>query len=355
MTKRAAIILSGGKSERFQSEQKTWQDKALVEFSGKPLLINAVENVQGSVEEIMIIVNDENRKVRYSKVLTAHHIKNVRLLIDERVDKLGGPLVAILTGLKSVEADHCLTLPCDMPMLQPRVIDYMFKIAEDSCVVVPMWPNGRLETLIMVLERKCTLKIANILCQLKRPRSDDIIRGVLNVLFVSTVGELAALDPELKSFVNINQPEDLAQLEPRRVQGPVKENTRLNLGSLPTFELQRLQDGVEAYKESRFSEATRIFASCATRLEKEELFFWAAISREKEGKSLLGQMQLGKEQESSAGHALRCKKALLKASANYELEAEMHEKNGYVFLAGRARSDKAWCKSHVGTLFGQEK
>ena len=354
MTKRAAIILSGGKSKRFQSEKKTWQDKALVEFFGKPLLIHAVENVQGFVEEIVIIVNDANRKARYSKVLKAYHIKNVRLLIDEKIDNLGGPLVAILTGLKSVEADYCLTLPCDMPMLQPRVIEYMFNIAKDSCVVVPMWPNGRLETLIMVLERKCTLKIANILCQLKRPRSDDIIRGVLNVLFISTVGELAALDPELKSFININHREDLAQLQPRRAQGPVTENTRLNLASLPTFEIQRLQDGVSACKESRFSEATRIFASCATRLEKEELFFWAAISRENEGKSLLEQTQREKEQESSAGHASRGKKALLKAAANYELEAEMHEKNGYVFLAGRSRSDKSWCESHVGTLFGQK-
>lgn len=350
MTKRAAIILSGGKSERFQSENETWQDKALIEFLGKPLLIHAVENVQDFVEETVIIVNDENRKEKYSKVLTKHSIDNVRLLIDEKIDNLGGPLVAILTGLKSVKADYCLTLPCDMPMLQQKVIEYLFKTAKDSRVVVPMWPNGRLETLTMVLERKSTLKIANLLCQLKRPRSDDIIRGVLNVLFVSTVGELASLDPELKSFVNINDREDLTRLQPRRVLGPVTKTTRLNLGSLSPAEIQRLYDGIKAFKEKRFLEATKIFASCASSLEKEKKLFWAAISRENEGKSLMEQTQRKQDQASLVEHASGGKKPLMKAAVNYELEAEMHEKNGYVFLAERARSDKSWCEAYLSRL-----
>ena len=350
MTKRAAIILSGGKSERFQSENVTWQDKALFEFLGKPLLIHAVENVQNFVEETVIIVNDENRKDKYSKLLTTNSIDNIRLLIDEKIDNLGGPLVAILTGLKSVEAEYCLTLPCDMPRLQQKVIEYLFKTAKDSLVVVPMWPNGRMETLTMVLERKSTLKIANLLCHLKRPRSDDIIRGVLKVLFVSTVGELAALDPELKSFVNINNREDLTRLQPRRVQGPVTENTRLDLGSLSTVEIQSLQDGIKELKEKRFTEAAKIFAFCASKLEKEKQFFWAAISRENEGKSLLKQTQRKRDQASLVGHVPGGKKALMKAVANYELEADMHERNGYFFLAERARSDKAWCEAYFGRL-----
>jgi molybdenum cofactor guanylyltransferase len=355
MAKRAAIILSGGKSERFQSEQKIWQDKALIELFGKPLLIHAVESVQNIVEEIIISVNDEARKTRYSEVLQKHHIKNFRLLIDEKIDMLGGPLVAILTGLKSAEADYCLTLPCDMPLLQPKVIEYIFNIAKDTRVVVPMWPNGRLETLTMVLERKSALEIASTLCNLKRPRSDDIIRGALNVLFVSTVGEIRALDPELKSFVNINSREDIAQLQPRRVQGSVTENMQLNLGALPTLKLQRLRDAALRGKEGKFSEAARIFASCASQLEMENSFFWAAISRENEGKSLLERVQQQTEPELAAGQVSEGKKALLKAAGNYGLEAKMHEKCHYRFLAERARSDKAWCEAYADNRFRQEK
>ena len=325
MAKRAAIILSGGRAERFQSDKETWQDKALVELFGKPLLVHAVENVQDFVEETVIIVNDANRKARYSEVLTSHHIKSARLLVDEKINHLGGPLVAIFTGLKSVEADYCLTLPCDMPLLQPKVAEYMFNAAKDYRLVVPMWPNGRLETLMMVLERKSVLRIADTLYYLKRPRSDDIIRGALNVLFISTTGEIRTLDPELKSFVNINQREDLAQLQPRRVQGPATENMRLNLGSLPTLELQQLRDAAALATEGKFPEVSIIFSSCATNLEREKSFFWAAISRENEGKNLLKWAQ----QQNKPEQASRGKKALLKAASNYGLEAEMHEKNGY--------------------------
>ena len=46
MTKRAALILAGGKARRFQTKDKDWEDKALAEISGKPLLIHAMENAR---------------------------------------------------------------------------------------------------------------------------------------------------------------------------------------------------------------------------------------------------------------------------------------------------------------------
>ena len=77
MAKRAAIILSGGRSERFQNAQEMWQDKALVELLGKPLLVHSVENVQEVVEEVVICVNNEKRKAKYSEVLKKHGIKRI--------------------------------------------------------------------------------------------------------------------------------------------------------------------------------------------------------------------------------------------------------------------------------------
>ena len=43
MTKRAALVLAGGKARRFQRRQEEWQDKALSQLFGKPLLIHVVE------------------------------------------------------------------------------------------------------------------------------------------------------------------------------------------------------------------------------------------------------------------------------------------------------------------------
>ncbi len=350
MTKRAGIVLAGGKAERFQENNGTWQDKALAELSGKPLIVHAVENLRKVVDEIVICVNDGARKAQYTSVLAKNGINNVRLLVDEKIDHLGGPLVAIYTGLKAVEAEFCITLPGDMPMVQPAVIEYMFGELKDSRVVVPVCPNGRLETLVMVLERGSALEIASTLCQLKRPRSDDIIRGALKVLFVSTVGEIMALDPELKSFVNINSREDLARLQPRCVDGPVTQNIRLNLGSLPLAELEHLREASVLCQEGKFVEASRVFSSCADHFEGKELFFWAALSRENEGKSLLSGFKNQLKSELFSEHVVAGRKALLEAAKNYGFEAEVHESCGCVFLSERARSDKLWCESRAKEL-----
>ena len=353
MAKRAAIILSGGKSGRFQNSQGMWQDKALVELLGKPLLIHAVKNVCDVVEEVVVCVNNEQRRAQYSEVLKKHDVRNVRLLVDEQTDCSGGPIVGILTGLMSTKSDVCLTLPSDMPLMQPKVIEHMFNLAKDALVVVPMWPNGRLETLNMVLKKPSALEIAKTLCQLRRPRSDDIIRGALNVLLVSIISELKAFDPELKSFININSQADLVRLQPRQAQGPVTESLRLNLGDLPMPELQRLQNAAALFNENEFLEAAKGFSSLATRLETEDSFFWAAISRENEGKSLLSSSKQQSRRELATEQTLRGKEALLKAASYYSLEAKMYEKARAMFLAERARSNKEWCESSISNKRGQ--
>jgi molybdopterin-guanine dinucleotide biosynthesis protein A len=346
MTRRAAIVLAGGKGERFQTSPEKWQDKALAPLFGKPLLIHGIENVKTVVDEVAVCVNDKERKKRYADVLRAHQATDVKLLVDEKFDGLGGPLVAIYTGLKHLEAEYCLTLPGDMPLVRPRVLEYMFEKAKATYVVVPMWPNGRLETLVMVLERKTSLQIAETLCLLLRPRSDDIIRGTSNVVFVSTVGEISQIDPELKSFVNINSPKDLATLQPRRVEGAVRENLQVKRGVLQTAELKKLKDAAIAYREGKFLEAAKAFSSPSIIFEKKGAFFWTAVSRENEGKSLL---KLAKLNDPSLGteYVDRGRRALLDAADAYGLEAEAHEKCRCLFLADRARRDKLWCEERA--------
>jgi molybdopterin-guanine dinucleotide biosynthesis protein A len=345
MAKRAAIILSGGRSERFQSAQEMWQDKALVKLLGKPLLVHSVENVSEVVEEVVVCVNNEKRKANYSKVLKKHGLENIRLVIDNQSNQLGGPLVGILTGLMAVNADYCFTLPSDMPLFQPKVIDYMFNSVKDARVVVPIWPNGRPETLTMVLKRTDGLEITKTLCQLRRPRSDDIIRGALNVLLLSIDCEIRDFDPKLESFININSQTDLTQMQPRQAQGPVTESLRLNLGDLPIPELHQLQNASTLVNEGKFLEASKILSSCAAHLEAAFSCFWAAISRENEGKSLLNLSRQQSEQKVAAEQECRGKEALANACSNYGLEAKMYRGAHALFLAERAKSNMDWCLS----------
>jgi molybdenum cofactor guanylyltransferase len=345
MVRRAAIVLAGGRGARFQNK-KVWHDKVLAPLLGKPLLIRAIENVRKAVDEIIVCVNEQKRKERYAQILKAYGIADVQLVVDEKIDNLGGPLVAIFTGLKHVDADYCLTLPGDMPLVQPKVTKYMFDKALDSRVVVPMWPNGRLETLIMVLEKCSALEIADTLTQLGRPRSDDLIRGALNVTFASIVGEISTVDPELKSFVNINFPEDLTRLQPRGAGGETTQNLHINKGALPITELRELRKAVSLCRESNISEAAKIFSANATSLDKQGSFFWAAISRENEAKNL---RNMSKHQVQST-LVSESRAAFLKAADTYGMEAKMHQDCGCFFLANRAISDKAWCESRADEL-----
>jgi hypothetical protein len=208
-----------------------------------------------------------------------------------------------------------------------------------------MWPNGRLETLLTVLERQSGLEITETLCKLKRPRSDDIQRGASKILLASTVNEIKTLDPELKSFVNINSKEDLSRLQTRRAHGPVKENLRLKLGVLSISDLQLLREGASMVQKGKLSQAVSTFASCASNFEVCGSFFWAAASWENQGEASL-KLSMQQATTKAADEAdFDGKEAFVKAANNYRLEAEMHEENRCMLLAQRALSDKAWCES----------
>ena len=110
MAKRAALILAGGKARRFQSAGTEWQDKALAMLSGKPLLIHAIENVAGVVDEIAVSVNDDERKEKYGEILRKHALSNVKIVVDDVISHISGPNVAIMSGLKALQADLLLNV-----------------------------------------------------------------------------------------------------------------------------------------------------------------------------------------------------------------------------------------------------
>ena len=345
MVKRAALILAGGKARRFQTIDRIWQDKALAELGEKPLLIHAIENVQGVVDEVAVCVNDEQRKEKYGNILKNHALSNVKLVVDEQVGGISGPNVAIMSGLKAVQADFCLTLPCDMPFLKPAVADYLFREVEDAEVAVPMWPNGRLETLMMVLERNMALEITQSLCALKRPRSDDIPRGAGKTKLISPINQIRTLDPELKSFINVNSREDLYKLQTRQSHGSVTENLKLNLGVLSISDLHLLQDGAKLLQENKLTEAICTFAACTSNFEASDLYFWAGVSGESQGEVLFKLSVQQTDQKEATRLDFEGKEAYLRAANNYCIEAQVYEENRCRLLEERALADKMWCES----------
>ncbi len=351
MIERAVIILAGGQAERFQMKLEPWKDKALAMLSGKPLIVHIIERISDVTEEIVVCVNNQARKAQVSEVLRNYAIRDVEICVDEKSPHVAGPLVAIATGLKSTSADYCLTVPCDVPFVMPKIVDYLFSAVKGSHVAVPIWPDGGLESLIMACDRTKAGMIAQTLLKLRRRRPDDIIRGVSKALFVSTIGDLRKLDPEFKSFININLRKDLVIL-PKRVakKGPIKENLRLNLGSPTRVELKQLIAAARCNDKREFEEALNRFSSCSTRLETEGLNFWAGASLENEGEILFNLSEQAKNAELKKGYGIKGEAAFLKAARTYGFEAEKYDKNHIGFLARHARADQSYCRSRSQSI-----
>jgi molybdopterin-guanine dinucleotide biosynthesis protein A len=345
MTKRAALVLAGGKAYRFQKPQQNWQDKALLLLDNKPFLAHVVENVTAVVDEVIVCVNDEERKESYMEVLEKYNL-NAKIVIDEKTE-VGGPIRAILTGLKTSQADYCLIAPCDMPFISSKVVNYLFSVSKNFEVVMPMWPNGKLETLFMVLERSIGLEITQTLCQLERSHVDDIPRAATKTLLPSPLKNIASFDPQLKSFININCTEDLEKLQTRSIQGFVKEDTQFLQEKNFVSDLQVMREAAKMCQENNFMAAQEKFESCQKHFETYNNFFWAALACENKGNTLLKQLQLQKNvnQKTSLSHKVNVKEAFFNAVNNYANEAKIYDKKGCTQLLERTLTDKKRCKT----------
>ena len=110
------------------------------------------------------------------------------------------PLVGIHAGLAASGTDLAFVTACDMPHVEPTLVEFLLEQAADADAVVPV-VRGYYEPLCAVYRRSCI-----------GPIEDLIERGVLKVskLYgLVTVHELEEEqvrlhDPQLRSFANLN-------------------------------------------------------------------------------------------------------------------------------------------------------
>jgi molybdenum cofactor guanylyltransferase len=337
MAIRAALILSGGNAKRFQASDQPWMDKALAQVDGKPLLVHVIENIKSTVDKIAVCVNDHQRAATYRHLLETHRVIGVEFVVDQENSQVKGPLLAIASGLAAVDTDYCMIIPTDMPFIKPEVADYLFKACVGYDAAVPMWPDGTAETLLMAMDRKNCLEIAETLLALNRANADAIIRAAGAVHLVSPVKEICNLDPQLLSFVNINTQEDLASPKTRSTEGSVRDDVCYERGKIQFAQLRQLREAQKLLAEGRCYEVQNVLATLASCFEANRHYFWAAVSEEK-----LAEAQLGR------GKVAIAKQTYTRAAENYAKEATLYEVKGCTTLAERAQSDRAFCLEKIG-------
>lgn len=187
---RAALILAGGKAERFQGKKK-----AFLPLKGKPLLQWVVEAVSACTDEIVLSGDLDLEGFGYPVVQDHYDI---------------GPLAAFHAAFPVITSDYTFVTGCDMPFINPQVIAHLFDKAAPYSCCLPR--EGEFcEPLCCVYNTRHVNACIRAVVEQKR-RMWDLIQALPHPRYVS-FDELRCLDPQLKSFTNVNTEEDLEKAE----------------------------------------------------------------------------------------------------------------------------------------------
>jgi len=196
----SAIILAGGFSSRFG------QDKGLVQLANKPLVKHILDVIGFTVDEVMVVVSSKVQAENYARVIGL----NVKVLVD--TEDMHGPLVGALTGFQEAHGEYSLLLPCDTPFISRDVLSLLRELCRDRTAVIPRWPNGYIEPLHAVYRTKTALEAVKNALSEGELNMRSIVDRLISVRYVSTL-VLQQLDPELRTFFNVNAPLDLRKAE----------------------------------------------------------------------------------------------------------------------------------------------
>jgi molybdenum cofactor guanylyltransferase len=188
----AAAVLAGGASRRMG------RDKATLTVGGAELASVALAAAT-RVASPVVLVAPEGHPAR-------------RLAARVVADPGQGPLAALAAALAALEAGHVLVLAGDHPGLQVELLAHLVGLAPRG-EAVACRRGPRLEPLVAVYQRAPALAVAE--ARLATAAGDRSLLGLLAALDTVVVEEpeWRALDPGGRSFVDLDDPADLAAWE----------------------------------------------------------------------------------------------------------------------------------------------
>ncbi len=197
--KRAAIILAGGASSRMG------RNKALIKLGESTMLDHIIRKVRGVVDEVVVVVESFKDQELYSK-----SIQEPVPIVHDTIQKKS-PLVGIVTGLENLSASYVSIHPCDTPLIEPTLVNFLFRIATGHDAVIPISPDGIIQPLNAVYASENTLKASLDALDAGELRCKNMIGRLENVAYIPS-DKLRNLDPEFRTFMNINTSEDFQRL-----------------------------------------------------------------------------------------------------------------------------------------------
>jgi len=117
-------------------------------------------------------------------------------------------LIGALTGFEAANGEYSLLLPYDSPFVSREVVSLLFELCFGKTAVVPRWTNMEIEPLHAVYHTRQALETAKEVLAENKLEVKAMVEKLRGVRYVSTL-VIEQLDPDLRTFFNINTPLDL--------------------------------------------------------------------------------------------------------------------------------------------------
>jgi molybdopterin-guanine dinucleotide biosynthesis protein A len=182
-----AAILSGGRNTRMEG-----RNKAFLDVDGRTILDRLIETLAPLFPEIMLVT-------RQPELYAGRAIRIVEDIFQARAS-----LTGLHAALTHAQAPWVFVCPCDAPFIQPALVRLLLdSISPQVDAVVPRI-DDYYEPLCAVYSKSC---LAPITAQLEREEFQ--IKGFFRHIRIQTIGaaQLKGVDPQLRSFLNVNTPE----------------------------------------------------------------------------------------------------------------------------------------------------
>jgi molybdopterin-guanine dinucleotide biosynthesis protein A len=170
------------------------RDKATLAFGDLPLLTWIVRRVGLVCSQVIVVAREAG----------AYQDCGAMVIADRLAGE--GPLVGLHAGLLAAETEYAAAVACDLPFVEPALLAGLIDCSPGWSAVVPE-ALGNVHPICAVYHRSVGQNAEAILRagggSLRRLLADPALR-----VRVLPEEELREWDPALRSFMNLNTPED---------------------------------------------------------------------------------------------------------------------------------------------------
>lgn len=182
------VLLAGGKSRRMG------RDKRFLAVGEETLLVRSLAALRSVFQHVLVVVAQDTAAIQTDAPV-------FRDLIPE-CGSLGG----LYTGLKQAGTEWVFAAACDMPFLDPATIRHFVGLKHEGDVVMAKLGHG-FQPMHALYRRSC-LTVMERLIQARDLKIHRLADHASLKVRVVLPEELHRLDPEARSFYNINTPDD---------------------------------------------------------------------------------------------------------------------------------------------------